>query len=272
MTRVTPLKLSRNGRAALALSEGLGWATFPCDPATKQPLTSRGFYDAATHPEAIGAFWDRWPDASIGFWPGPAGIVVIDADSPEAERAARALGVHDDTLRVRTARGWHWYKRLPKGVEVGNVTGLGFDVRSMKGYVIVPPSLHPTGVRYTFHGDFDAIAPAPDALLYALTTVTQISPAPLTARNGAADTADVLDFRIRRWIERIGHRPEGARDTGAFAIAAFIVNDLALSADVAAAYLLDWNRGNQPPLPERQLLAKITSASRSAKRPAGCAR
>jgi hypothetical protein len=82
---------------------------------------------------------------------------------------------------------------------------------------------------------------------------------------------DSLHRRIERYIARVGQRAEGARDNTAFQIAVWLVNDFGVSESVAFAYLAEWNARNSPPLPERQLKAKLHSAKRSSRRPAGCA-
>jgi len=55
--------------------------------------------------------------------------------------------------RVRTARGIHVYVSLPTAVKskpLLSATGdrAGIDVKGIGGYVLIPPSVHPSGVRY----------------------------------------------------------------------------------------------------------------------------
>jgi hypothetical protein len=79
------------------------------------PLTVRGHLDASTDPQAITAWWRRWPLALIGVPTGPAnGFVVLDVDvkpgaatstpiprqDPEVEALSRS-GRHDGGLSVR---------------------------------------------------------------------------------------------------------------------------------------------------------------------------
>lgn len=148
--------LSTLGLAALTYSQEYGWPVFPCEPRDKKPLTPHGFHDASTHPEAVCAWWDKWPDANVGFYPGPAGLVVFDLDSDEAEAAAASLGLLNvPTLEVLTSRGRHLYFRVPQGVAIGNVSrwaDRGLDVRSANGYVLLPPSVHATGHVYVWRG------------------------------------------------------------------------------------------------------------------------
>ena len=65
---------------ALAYAASLRWPVFPCKP-DKTPYTRHGFKDATTDAEQIRAWWERWPDASIGLPTGLAGgVYVVDVD------------------------------------------------------------------------------------------------------------------------------------------------------------------------------------------------
>lgn len=156
---MTTNPLSALGLAALEYSAERGWPVFPVEPRGKRPLVAGGFHSASTHPEAVCAWWDVHPDANIGFSPGAAGLLVLDFDRPEAETFAAELGLLDvPTLEVVTARGRHLYFRLPRGVTIGNVStwaAAGIDVRSANGYVLLPPSVHPTGHVYTWRGELE---------------------------------------------------------------------------------------------------------------------
>src|SRR5690606_8197139 len=65
-----------NLKAALAYARQ-GWAVFPLKPGQKKPpLTTHGYKDATTDPEAIRAWWGKWPAANIGLACGASGVVV----------------------------------------------------------------------------------------------------------------------------------------------------------------------------------------------------
>lgn len=126
--------------AALTYAQA-GLRVHPCRPADKRPLTRWGTA-ATTDPDAIAAFWKRWPDALIAVCTGSgspgSGLVVVDIDP-------RNGGEYDPELaRTLTATtrsgGWHhwFYSPLALGNRV-NVTP-GVDVRADGGYVIAPPS------------------------------------------------------------------------------------------------------------------------------------
>jgi hypothetical protein len=100
----------------------------------------------------------------------PAGFVVVDLDSAEALEVLRAAG-HPlpATANSRTARGFHHWYSLPAGVRIRNgATSLPHvEVKSAGGYVMAPPSVHPSGATYTWVTQLrrENIAPAPDWIL-----------------------------------------------------------------------------------------------------------
>lgn len=133
---------------------GRGWKIFPLQG--KIPFKgTQGFKDATTDPAIIEAWWARWPQANIGIATGN-GLVVLDIDGPEGLAELKALiarhGPLPATLAVRTGNGIHLYFR-----DVGSAGLSGsvrssargkLHVRSEGGYVVAPPSLHPSGKVY----------------------------------------------------------------------------------------------------------------------------
>ncbi len=132
-----------------------GWAVFPCAPRDKEPLIPRwkgghGVYDATTDQEQIRAWWGQWPNANIGLALREEDVVV-DLDAEEALEVLRAQGwTLPATACSRTARGWHYLYRLPEGVRLRNgATALEHvEIKALGGYIMAPPSVHPTGVVY----------------------------------------------------------------------------------------------------------------------------
>lgn len=267
-------RLSATGAAALALAQETGFAVFPvyepvrdggcscpagrtCARAAKHPRTPGGFHDATTHPERIVTWWDRWPAANIGLYPGASGCVVVDVDGPEGAAIARRAGAFDvETIEAVTRRGVHRYFRLPVGVTIGNQARRELDVRAHAGYVLAPPSVHASGFIYRWHGALDAIAPAPERLIQALLP----PPAPVAPARAPQPIRSALDDlserRVLRYAERLGYGLSDGRKTGAFRFAAFLAHDVGLSFAVTALLLETWNAQNVPPL-GAPLLAEI---------------
>jgi predicted P-loop ATPase len=156
--------------AALKYATEYGWAVFPCSSTSKKPLTPHGCKDAKKSVGAIKAWWNKWPDASVGVATGTASnLIVIDEDLDEdkglngyEEVSAweRINGKLPDTALCITGRGgYHLYYRYDKD-DIKNRAGLldGVDVRGEGGYVIAPPSMHPNGTEYQWEDSPDEIA------------------------------------------------------------------------------------------------------------------
>lgn len=135
-----------------------------CRSPGKHPRTRRGFLNASTDPGQVARWWTFWPDANIGCVPGPSGHVVLDIDGPEGEAALAALDL-PATREVVTGRGRHlWFRYRGPAVANGRPFGPGIDVRGHGGYVILPPSVHPSGRVYAWCGA-DEAAELPAAIV-----------------------------------------------------------------------------------------------------------
>jgi hypothetical protein len=145
-----------------------GLPVFPIQPRGKQPLTAHGFHDASTFPKVITAWWKQWPKANVGIRTGEeAGVVVLDVDGPEGEESLRKLPQEiPPTWIASTGKGAHLYFAHP-GEKASNSVrklGPGLDVRGDGGYVVAPPSIHPSGEVYTWLGERRTLAPWPEWL------------------------------------------------------------------------------------------------------------
>jgi len=136
-----------------------GWSVFPCN-LDKGPKTRNGFHDASNDLEQIRKWWTRWPDASIGAPTGPVnGWWVLDVDKkpggPDGFVSLADLekkyGKLPSTMKQRTGGGGSQYFFKWNGRAIHNSAGkvaAGVDVRGDGGYVILPPSPHPSGGFY----------------------------------------------------------------------------------------------------------------------------
>jgi hypothetical protein len=161
---------------ALALAEK-GLAVFPCKPRDKRPATTHGLKDATRDAATIRHWWRQEPAFNIGIATGAVSkILVIDVDGLDAEAALRKLeaehGALPATVESITARGRHIYFRCPQDPVRNSAGKIGthIDVRGDGGYVLCPPSIHPSGRRYCWSVDSaNSIAAAPGWLLDRIT-------------------------------------------------------------------------------------------------------
>ena len=135
-----------------------GWPVFPCTK-DKKPRIENGFKSGSTNSDKIKAWWDKWPNASIGVPTGSTiGCFVLDVDLPDGPISLSDLekthGPLPTTLEQRTGSGGRQlFFKMPPSVDIRNSAGkLGknLDVRGNGGYVIVPPSGHPSGGNYAW--------------------------------------------------------------------------------------------------------------------------
>lgn len=241
--------LSPLGLAALAYAER-GVAVFPCAPRGKLPAIRKwdglgeppapgwggnGVKDATGDPDMVRAWWRRLPQANIGLACGH-GIWALDLDGPGAAAAVCVRAAVNRqglplTAAVETNGGMHLYwagacppkngapakVRALKGEEGekdGYVRPPGLDTRVLGGYVLAPPSVHPTGRVYDWmvsrEGqvlDLSALAEAPGWLVEALTP-WPAAPAPAggyrRARAGVSEPdADRQRQRALRYLDAV---------------------------------------------------------------------
>ena len=199
-------------RSALAYA-ARGLRVFPCQLA-KNPLTEHGVKDASIDAERVRAWWRRWPDASIGVATGGS-IVVLDIDQRHGGGEALAdleheHGVLAPTPTVLTGGGGeHRWFAMPAGTPIGNSAGAlgpGLDIRGEGGYVIVPPSPHPSGRAYAWELSsriWDIpFAPLPEWMIARLRGAHRAS-FQLPARVGAGQRNDTL-YRLGRALRAKG--------------------------------------------------------------------
>ena len=130
-------------------------AVLPLVPRAKEPAIARGFHSATTNPETIRRYW-RVPDRNIGIATGAlSGVWVLDIDGDEGAASLRALEAQHGKLPVTwissTGRGWHvwWRYTAPIRSSTGRIAP-SLDVKADGGYVVAPPSIHPSGRAYTW--------------------------------------------------------------------------------------------------------------------------
>lgn len=197
-----------------------GCAVFPCH-LTKKPITPHGFLDATTDPAQIAAWWSQWPAASIGVACGASGLLVLDIDADKDGLDTFAdlchslpLPIEDrHTLTTLTGGGgMHVIWKAPEGVTIRNSAGKlgkGLDIRGDGGYIIVPPSPHPSGNLYRFEIKSAPIQ-APQVLVDLL-MVPEPSPAPAPPAQYSAPTP-YTDRLLQKSFERVAGASAGTRN------------------------------------------------------------
>ena len=227
---------------------------FPCRPRDKLPATEHGCKDATTNLETVRQWWCEDPHYNIGVATGAVSkIFAVDIDGDgEAEmgKLEAEHGALPATVEVITARGRHLYFRMPD-LPVRNSAGKlapGIDVRGDGGYVLAPPSIHPSGRAYCWSVDSAGVfAAAPDWLL------------DLVAEHGKAKAATPApDWRTLA----IGGVDEGRRDNVVTQLCGYFLRrrvDPILTLEI----LQLWNEARcRPPLPPEDIERIVGSIAR----------
>lgn len=154
---------------ALRYVTTFGWHIFPLRPRSKEPFSGIGIHQATTDTEQIRRWWLQYPLANIALHCGPSGIIAIDLDSYKEDYTGDDLLTLMDrqtTTSLTGNGGEHLLYRMPATEHFGNRTGQlpsGIDIRGFDGYIVLPPSLHPTGKRYAWEEGYspDKMPPQP---------------------------------------------------------------------------------------------------------------
>lgn len=230
---------------AAALPGG-SWAPFQGRPATLEQLAE---------------WWRRWPWANVGLITGGvSGVFVLDVDPRHGgdgslNNLQAEHGILPATVEANTGGGgFHLFFRHP-GRPVKNAVNIapGIDIRGDGGLIVLPPSDHASGGRYTWgeltKPNLVEVAEAPDWLL----DLVLDKPRP-AGYVGARTTTD-------EWVDLLlNGAAEGARNTMAARLAGLLLHHR-LDVPVVAALMLCWNKGNKPPLPEDEILAVVRSVA-----------
>jgi hypothetical protein len=154
------------------------------------------------------------------------GIVVLDIDdrnggfdSLDELESGREQGPLPSTFVVQTpSGGLHLYFALPEGVEGktgAHVVGPGIDTRGRGGFVVFPPSVAASGLRYTVAPWSAAtIAPLPsDLVSIAGRTVEGVAPSTSSLTLAPVDPSLSAREMLLRALDDVARAPSGHRNT-----------------------------------------------------------
>ncbi|MEX2141613.1 MAG: bifunctional DNA primase/polymerase [Pirellulales bacterium] len=214
-----------------------------------------------------------------------SGIIDIEADSPEQERAFADLFRGCEVPRTPTfnsMRGLHrlfaYDPRLSQTDKaVADYKGLGIRIGANdKGaQSLVPPSPNSDGTPREWIVSLDECdpGPLPDVVVERILAAS-------TGSNGADTNGHAADptraddqqlvHRARKYINAIPNVATGERNQTAYRVAAVLVNDYALGDGDAAQLLAEWNAGNADPLADAELAEVLKSGGKYASKPHGC--
>jgi hypothetical protein len=223
-----------------------------CSTPAKHPRIREWQNRASTDEHDLRRWFGMWPQSNVAI-ALPDRVFVLDID-PRHDGDATLAELEDRhgplpaTLEGTTGGGGvHIWLRAPGRVRnSAGLLGPGLDVRGSGGYVVVAPSVHPSGGRYEWRAGTRALAPAPSWLLQLLTQ------RPSTEQ------------REGREGERI---PQGCRDQSLFSLACALRRRGLDGDEIETTLRLVNERRCDPPLPAADLDRMTRSALRYAPGP-----
>jgi hypothetical protein len=261
-----------------------GWHVLPIEPCGKRPagdLISRGVRDATLDPRAHAEWFYDGSPYGIAVAAGPSGLAILDVDTRNGghtslDALTRTHGRLPHTPCVETGGGgWHFYFSAPDDPTVRLRSGkLGHDGLDLKsagaepggagGYVVAPPSVHPSGLSYRWAASarpsVTPLAPLPPWLVD-LSRVRDVVPPLRPPRPSTQGSA--LD-RCRAYVATIDGAVSGQLGgTRTFDVARRCVHDFGLSDDEAWVVLVEYNERCIPPWSEKDLRRKLVQAHRA---------
>ena len=253
MPRQSESEVSAIATAALNY-RAAGWSVVPLRPRDKRPLIE---WERFQHERASSAnvteWYRRWPDANVGVVTGEiSNLVVLDIDpnhggDASIGRLERQLAPLPVTVQATTGGGGrHLYFTHPGGL-VRNRTGLaqGIDVRGDGGYIVGPPSVHPSGKHYAWVPGRSPAEITPAAL-----------PRWIVVRAGGPYVRRGRDEWRRLVREGV---PEGQRNSTIASLTGHLLWH-GVDAEVALELLLAWNRLRcRPPLDDAEVAQVVAN-------------
>lgn len=228
-----------------------GWRIFPCAPRDKNPLLTDWPRRASSNADMISRWAEKYRACNWGLACGPeSGVFVLDVDGERGENSLRSLveqhGTWEKTLTASTARGTHFYFQWPDAETIirnsASKIGAGIDVRGRRGYVLCPPSIHPSGTPYEWTAVNLQAARAPGWLLESLTSAAR----------------PVIE------ASEIGILPEGQRNDGLTRLAGALRRKGKNQSEIEAELLAANVRRCRPPLLDTEVRKIAASVSRYA--------
>lgn len=217
----------------------LYWSIIPVDSKTKKPLVKswKEYQLRLPTEDEIKSWYTQFPDAGVAIVTGKkSNLVVFDIDPRHG--GTDELFKQYNTVSVKTGGGGkHFYFKYKEGIN--NKANLlpGIDVRGEGGYVIAPPSMHSSGLRYEW--------------LHKPRTTSEIQSLPdelLSLFNKKTESQLTLSGELG------GGVIEGTRNTSAASIAGKLLKYFPKHEEEEVWLLLkSWNQQNKPPLDEKEL-------------------
>lgn len=225
-----------------------GWSVLPVKPEDKRPYMTNWLQYTRTkaNKPTVTNWFNNLAGAGIGVVTGKiSNMVVLDIESDCPYPIEDILRKYPTQMYSRTGSGgYHLFYQYPTNVSrVANRVGIfeRADLRADGGFIVLPPTVHPSGGRYEWIKK-GALGAFPLALL-------DLRSQPKVQNDG--------------WItEALRGVTEGGRNDTCARLAGYFFKK-GINADIVESLLLEWNERNDPPMPVHEVRTTIKSIERS---------
>jgi hypothetical protein len=234
-----------------------GWSVLPLRRRTKRPLAPwEHLQHQRPSEQDIDEWFRRWPDANIGIVTGEiSNLIVLDIDPKHGgdstlQKLEQKFTTFPATVEAVTGgEGRHLYFAHPCSL-TRNRTGFaqGIDLRGDGGYIVAPPSIHPSGRPYTWaekHSPEEiSLAPLPRWILVPIR-------GPLVGRS------------LPQWRHLVREGvSEGERNSTIASLTGHLLWH-GVDPEVALEVMLAWNRMRcRPPLDDAEVARTVASITK----------
>jgi len=128
----------------------LGWSVIPVEPKGKRPLIDwKEFQSRQASKDEVTNWLNKWPLMNLGIVTGSiSNLAVVDLDGMMGLRFQRESKLGSSVSQFTGNGKQVFYKWQPGIKNSVKQIAPGVDVRGEGGFVVVPPSIHPSGKTY----------------------------------------------------------------------------------------------------------------------------
>lgn len=225
-----------------------GWSVLPVRPEEKRPyMTNWLQYTKTRAPKPmVEAWFNNLTGAGVGVVTGKiSNMVVLDVEHDCPYPIEDLLKKYPTQMIAKSGGGgYHLFYQYPVNQSrVSNRVRIfeGADLRADGGFIVLPPTMHPSGNRYEWlkRGPLGAF--------------------PLALLDLQAQPKVLGDDWITEALRGVS---EGGRNDMCARLAGYFFKK-GMNYDIVEALLLDWNERNEPPLPVNEVRTTIKSIERS---------
>jgi len=217
-----------------------GFSVIPVGRDKKPLIDWKEFQTRYPSPEELEKWFSDGKN-NIAIVTGPISeIAVLDIDGEEGEESIKQNKLYlPPAPCVKTGKGYHYYFKYQNGVRNFTRRYPGIDLRGEGGYVLAPPSVHPSGAIYEWIIPLEEDLPElPDWVLNEKEKIIEREPG---------------------WVEKLLEGVEEGQRNDTLARLAGHYFGKRLGFDETKMILLDWNKRNRPPLPEEEVIRTVES-------------